>query len=690
MTLKLPEGATLEPINPTGIALPEGATLQPQTSMLREGRRQLGLTGRYLAEGAGSIFDLLASPVRSGLNVALPENMQIPEMSIGKYASDVVGLPEPKTGLERVVGEASRGLTSVGTTGGLGALFRPQSVTGGAIKKAFTESMPTQLVAGSGAGATSQLAEEAGAGTGGQLLAGLAGGLSAPSIARKLQKPTSSINKTISNVINKSNSPVEVNQAVDNVLENTLKNNNIKFSELTDDVISTVREDIKNATKVNPKVSNDALKRLVDYRITGATPKQGTITLDPAKITQEKNLAKLGANSQDPNAQRLSQIEAENNAILVRNMNELGAKNAVEPQQASAILYNKFQNIADNNKQIISDLYNKVKDNQGRFAKFDSNTFVSKTRKDLIDQAEELNVPAYFTQRIKQIEDGVFDLNVSTSAQLKSQAAKILRSDADGNTKKAVSIIRQNLDDATLLPNQGLGKEALEAEKAARKYTYQYKQLEDSVPALKYIADKKSIDTFFNKNILNVDTAQLKRTLEQSDNATRRVIKNNVLGHLKSKATNNAPDEVALISGANLDKALKSLGTDKLKLLFNKKEIAQLKAVANVSRYEQFIPRGAAVNVSNTASGLYNILERAGQSALLGKIPLGRSLVGEPAQNIVLSNQARQAQDVSKSLGLASELPTTKTRSLLSPYTVPLMSEEEIPTINIVGGQYPR
>ena len=78
------------------------------------------------------------------------------------------------------------------------------------------------------------------------------------------------------------------------------------------------------------------------------------------------------------------------------------------------------------------------------------------------------------------------------------------------------------------------------------------------------------------------------------------------------------------------------MGSRKLNAIFTKEEIAKLKSIGNVASYEQVIPRGAAVNTSNTTAALASLAERLGQSALINKIPLGSAVIGEPARNIAL------------------------------------------------------
>jgi hypothetical protein len=98
-------------------------------------------------------------------------------------------------------------------------------------------------------------------------------------------------------------------------------------------------------------------------------------------------------------------------------------------------------------------------------------------------------------------------------------------------------------------------------------------------------------------------------------------------------------------------KAIARIGDNKLKLLFSQDEIAQLKAIERVAKYEGFLPVGSAVNTSNTASALMSrTAELLANSPLIGKIPLGNALIGEPARNIQIGIGARQAFDIPKSL----------------------------------------
>lgn len=664
MELELPKGATLEPNN---LPLPEEATLKPQRSITEELGRQVGLTGRYALEGGGSILDLLATPVRGGINMAskaVGSDYKIPEISIGKKISDIVGLPNPETPLERVVGEGTKFATSVAGPAGILKFLKPSSKTGQSIKNLLTENIGKQGTAATSAGVAMQGVEEMGGSTGVQFAAALPAALFSPYAAEKaIIKPVSSLYKKLTSA----KQSVNQSQAVNNVLDNVLTNNNIKLVDLSDDVIVQVKRDIDEALKINPNISSEALRRLIDYRVVGATPKQGTLTLDPAKITKEKNAAKFGANSDDPNAQRLAQIENENNQILIRNLDDLGADKAIEPITFGKVLFNVFEDFNNQQKAIINNLYAKIKDGSGLSAKYDSKLFLDKT--DVALGRVNRFLPTEIKAILNEYKTGKVILDVNEAAQFKSILARSMRATVDGNVQKALRIVRNQIENAKLLPNQKLGKIALQSEKEARKYTYEYKKLIDDIPVLKAI-EKGNVntDTFFEKFVIRSTGDEIQKTFALLDPSFKQTIKHNVIAYIKSKATGGRPNEIANISGTTLQKILRDMGSKKLNLIFTKTEIAKLKSIGNVASYEQVIPKGAAVNTSNTASAINSMMETIARSSLINKIPLGNALVGSPARNIVAGKNALEALNVPSAIQGATP-NRVRTRDLLSPYT---------------------
>jgi len=111
----------------------------------------------------------------------------------------------------------------------------------------------------------------------------------------------------------------------------------INLTDLSESVRNSIVKDTQDALKINPNLSKDALNRLLDYRITGATPRKAQLTLDPSDITRQTNVEKLAVNS----AGNLKNVANENNSVLLKNLDDLGAA------QSSGELFTSGSNVLD-------------------------------------------------------------------------------------------------------------------------------------------------------------------------------------------------------------------------------------------------------------------------------------------------------------------------------------------------------
>lgn len=139
--------------------------------------RQGGLTARYLMEGAADAASIFTDPIAQGMNALLPGDPIGSLRDTSRQAADAMGLPQPETGLERVVGAGSRALVGTAATLGAGGPVANAPGVLGSAGRQFVASPGMQLAAGASGGASAQTAAEAGAGPGGQVVAGLAGAL---------------------------------------------------------------------------------------------------------------------------------------------------------------------------------------------------------------------------------------------------------------------------------------------------------------------------------------------------------------------------------------------------------------------------------------------------------------------------------------------------------------------------------
>lgn len=153
-------------------------TAPPERTFGQESVRQIGLTGRHIAEGVGSFPQMLGAPLEAlGFKGA--------GGNVGQLFADYIGLPKPQNAMERVVGAGSRAMASGAPLMKAGSLieaakFVPQmakTVGGGMASQPVAQT----IMAGT-SGTASEMAKEGGLGEGAQFAAGLA----APLVAAPL------------------------------------------------------------------------------------------------------------------------------------------------------------------------------------------------------------------------------------------------------------------------------------------------------------------------------------------------------------------------------------------------------------------------------------------------------------------------------------------------------------------------
>lgn len=139
--------------------------------------RQLGLTARYGAQGLAGVVGLAYDPIAAVQNYLFGTETQPLREQVKRALTDL-GVPEPETATERVIGAISEGAVGAG---GQAALARgaERVLTAGAQRVAgqLAAQPGAQAAAGGTGGGAAQVVAEAGGGPGAQIAAGLAGGI---------------------------------------------------------------------------------------------------------------------------------------------------------------------------------------------------------------------------------------------------------------------------------------------------------------------------------------------------------------------------------------------------------------------------------------------------------------------------------------------------------------------------------
>jgi hypothetical protein len=633
-------------------------------SALADLPRQLGLTARYGIEGVGNTLDALATPIRAGMNLIPGVNIQ---PGGGKTIADAVGLPQPRNATERVVGSAVP----------LGLASKAGEVTTGAtqaVAKGLAANPAQQIVSAGASGGAGGAVRENGGNDRAQFAASLAAGVAAP-LAMNAVAKTADVAKT---ALTRRFAPQRSMEAVDRAIENS----GIKLGDLAPNVRNGIRTDVQAALRTDGPLSPDAIRRLADYRATGATPTAARLTLDPAAISQERNLAKLGINSNDKVAQQLGQVENANNKRLIENLNDLGASTADDAYAGGQKIIGSLMKRDDAAKAAIKSRYDAARATNGRAAALDPSHFTQRAN-DLLDEALlGGKLPGDVRGLLNKTAQGDIPLTVDVAEQLKTRIGDLQRSSSDMAERKALGLVRQALDDTPLQQGQEIGGQSISAFNKARRLNRAYMGIVEKTPALQAVRDGIEPDTFVKQFVVgngskaNVADLEALKNVVRSDPEALAAVKTQITSHLKKQALNGAADEVGNMSQSAYNKALSNIGDRKLSMFFTPEEVSQLKAIGRVASYEQVQPRGSAVNNSNTAGALSSILDRIAGSSVLSKIPIANS-VSDAARSVMTGRGARQALDVSGALGLPQYLAPSQPRGLLMSPAILAMPDDE-------------
>lgn len=654
--------------------------------------RQVGLTARHAAEGLGDTFDsFVGNPLRT---LASPILGNKPTARTGAAVADFVGLPQPRTSTERIVGDASR--LVAGAAGILGSAAKAVQATSGmpqAVARILASNPGQQLASAGAAGLAGGYTRETGGGDGAQLVASLAAGVAAPAAIGGAQRAAAAVARHA-----RPAAPTpEQAQQINITIKNALQDSGITLEQLPRQVAQSIRNDVAAAFRTSDQVSPDAVRRLADYRLTGLTPTAAGLTLDPAVVTQQKNLSKLGVNSKDSTAQFLGQTENRNNQLLKQGLNNLGAGAGDDVYAGGESVMRALRDRDARAQKIIGGLYDRARDSSGRSAELDPAAFTNRAGNLL----HEANVESFLTpdirDKLNDFATGKVPLTVEIAEQFKTSIGRLQRSSMDGNVRFALGAVRQALDETPLLQAaetatgartlggpRNVGKEAIDAFSKARRFNRAYMQIVERTPALEAVRDGIEPDKFVQQFIVGsgskasvMDVAQLKNSIKAYPDAMN-AVREQITGFLRARALNGQADEVGNFSSTAYTRALDQIGERKLNLFFKPEEVTQLKALGRVSRYEQFQPSGAAVNNSNTAGALGGLAERILSQSVLSKIPFGQAAIGDPLQNIQVGFQSGRALDVPRNLVAPRMAPTNPRGLLLSPAAfMDLETEEE-------------
>ena len=149
----------------------------PEPSRTADLERAIGLTGRAAAQGAAGLVGIAYDPIAAVQNYLFGTEVAPLREQVRRALTDL-GVPEPETATERVIGAIGEGVVGAGGQAALARMATPPITQAATTLAAQLAAQPgAQMAGGAAAGGAAQTAAELGGGPGAQLAAGLAGGI---------------------------------------------------------------------------------------------------------------------------------------------------------------------------------------------------------------------------------------------------------------------------------------------------------------------------------------------------------------------------------------------------------------------------------------------------------------------------------------------------------------------------------
>lgn len=411
---------------------------------------------------------------------------------------------------------------------------------------------------------------------------------------------------------------------------------------------------------------------------------QAQITRDPMMWATEREAAKHSSALNDVHIENHQQLDE-----LMRNLvSDTGAA-PVNTYEKMASTFNALKQADDTAQANVSKLYDDARGMTGNDVRLNHLRFIDQTAKEL----EEQGLGSFIKGDVQDIFKGMFDdpdfvLTHGKSEELVKVLNKRLRTTTDGNERYAFGIIKDNLQkevDRTIdemgamLPNGDIDgglAGAADAWQTARGAARQRFEDIENTPALKAAIDGVEPDNAFNKYVLNANAADIVRmvdTLKKTPNGQQNIadIQGATIEHLLEQATKS---NNGAFSPHGLNRAINSLGENRMKAIFTPEQIARINDIKKVADILVQQPLGAHVNHSNTGNVL--IKQLLGLTGMVARVP-GFGTAG----NMVLGG-AKAAADLSKGGAayrmLRGDVPVIKGSSMgISPDMLRMMGLAE-------------
>lgn len=301
-----------------------------------------------------------------------------------------------------------------------------------------------------------------------------------------------------------------------------------------------------------------------------------------------------------------------NNAALIENLNAIKDRAAPDIFHLDKVEHNDaliklYENLDDALRTDITTKYDALRNANGGDFPLNTEAFVNNAEALLKEQ----NLNHWLSGEVKSLLETYKQAGSMTFNQfetLRTILADEIRTEANGNRRKAARFVRQALEDIPLTKETEALKPLADAARSAAKNRF---DMLSADPAYKAVVEgKASADNFINKFVINSTTEKLQTMLQHlgQDDIARQTVASALIGYLRQNA--RVSESGGNFAAASYNNALAKLGP-KIETVFDAESAKNLNTVGRASQLLAQQPSGSFVNNPNTAVALIgNIAEK--------------------------------------------------------------------------------
>jgi hypothetical protein len=401
-----------------------------------------------------------------------------------------------------------------------------------------------------------------------------------------------------------------------------LQQQGIDFNKLTQQAKEALLADAQKALSTGGTLDDAMLANKALIESVGAKPTKASITRNPRDWQAEKNLRGIQGVGDE-----IVSREQQNAAALIDYSQKLRsgtggkASTALEAGE-SAINAIKVQD--KGKERAVTELYDAFRDSGLKDAAVPE-TRLTASLTNIIEEVGIENVPPAVQSRLKEFG---FLGGERTRYLTVGEADKFNRlinanNPGHGPQSKVLGMLKGSLNES-LIETPGGGKLLTKAREAAAQRFAEQRAGKGITAAI----DDVSPDRFVKKFVLDADARDVRALVSELGKSAQGKqaisdIKGNILGDLLMKSTGaSSVDDVVGrgFSGVRFGKALDSIAPEKLHQIFSPAEVDALRTLQKASKLLTEEVPFSDVNHSKTTAALANLLQKIGNTPLLGQI----------------------------------------------------------------------